>query len=214
MNFSPTTSETMKYHLRIEEHEEYKWLGGAIITPNRRDYHDPAISGLTLAHDIIEHTVIPHQDPFIDELMALGGLVAGRGSNGLFPNGLAGIIRDLLAYDPDAFMENSQYPNNKKLKDPELYHSIIKAVEEVNGDIDEEDHIPFNQQLVTSWICEGYQRFKNRFRRYDLYDVSNHMFDTIAKKVDDWLKYAELGDEADLFVRFSDYYVDLVVDDY
>ena len=38
------------------------------------------------------------------------------------------------------------------------------------------------------------------------------MFPEIEKKVDYWINNAEYLEEADLFVRFSDYYVELVVD--
>lgn len=207
----------MKYRLRIEEHQEYGEKGVTIISPNRRDYHDPATSGFTLAHDIIEHPVNPHPDPFIDELLALGGFVAGRVENNHISNiyGLTTGIRGLLDYAPDSFMENSLYPNNTKLKSVENYSKIKEAVKLVNSEYSresEEDIVHFNDQLVTSWVCEGYRRFKNRFRRYDAYYICNHMFPEIEKKVDYWINNAEYLDEADLFVRFSDYYVELVVD--
>lgn len=67
----------MKYRLQIKEHEEYGDLGAIILGPRSRSYHDP-FSGLTIAHDILEHPTKIHPDPFIDELLALGGIIAGR----------------------------------------------------------------------------------------------------------------------------------------
>jgi hypothetical protein len=45
-----------------------------------RDYFEPIARGeyFLVSHDIIEHTEVPHPDNAIDELMAIGAMLAGR----------------------------------------------------------------------------------------------------------------------------------------
>jgi hypothetical protein len=212
----------MKYRLQIKEHEEIGLPMAIILGSRSRSYHDP-VMGTGIAHDILEHPTKIHPDPFIDELLALGGIIAGRYQNtyNMRITGLKNVLYALMDQAPESFMMNSSYPNNKTLKNKERFEEIrtivSEAIQELNenssSDEDEFHQLylkQINEPLIVSWMCEGYSRFKKRFRCYDLYDISNYMFDSIEHKLDQWIQWAELEDTADLYVNFNRYGVYLI----
>ncbi len=65
-----------KYKITIQDHHILGGLG--LVVDTERGYFDPAFDGLSVAHDILEHPIRPHSCGYTDELMALGGYLAGR----------------------------------------------------------------------------------------------------------------------------------------
>jgi hypothetical protein len=204
-----------KFFLQIREHDETGEPGISIIRGGR-DYFDPAYSGLQLAHDILEHPATPHPNGYIDELMALGGVIAGRIENGWSSDrgrraSVEGDIRsDICSLATAAYHSNDDLcpkTNTGTILYDELLDEIRQAVvgglkdaeyetetEDLSTDVDTES--------VVGWICEGYRRYKKRFGS-NIYDVSNYLFDRIARVCDDWAKGAELGDNATLRVDLT-----------
>jgi hypothetical protein len=210
----------MKYQLKIEEHEEFGTNGAVILSPRFRSYHHPE-TGRGIAHDIIEHPTKIHPDPFIDELLALGAVIAGRVEHGynVTIGGIANDIESLLNSNPFSLTTDSVYTNNYTLKDQETVEMIRKAV--ATGIIDHrgmwiskyDTPLDFDEKLIVSWICEGYTRFKKRFKNYSIYNISNHVFDDITNQVGKWIKGSDIGEKADLHVNFSRYIVELIPHD-
>jgi hypothetical protein len=211
----------MRYRLQVQHNEEFGYDGAIIISPKTkvRNYHDP-VMGLGIAHDIIEHPALIHEDPYIDELMALGAMLAGRGENSLYEEYalLRDEVENLLRSYPYSLIAGSAYQKNKRIQDHDLVNNrITQSVKDAiyNAELDEDDSpLEVDENLIISWIGEGYTRYKKRFGHLDLYNISNHVFDSIKEKVDGWVKNSDIGYEAVLIVEFNKYHVDLLPMDY
>ena len=207
-----------KFHLQIREHQETGDPGISIVRGGR-DYFDPAYGGLQLAHDILEHPATPHANGYIDEFMALGGVIAGRiGSGWISEMGrkasIDGDIRsDICSLATAAYHANEDLcpkTNTRTVRDGDLLDEIRQAVvgglKDAGDEVDDiEPHDVFggvSTESIVGWICEGYSRYKKRFGS-NIYDVSNYLFDRITRVCDDWAKGAELGDNATLRVDFN-----------
>jgi hypothetical protein len=199
-----------KFHLQIREHHETGDRGISIVRGGR-DYFDPAYSGLQLAHDILEHPATPHADGYIDEFMALGGVIAGRVESGWIGGrgrraSIEGDIRpDICSLATAAYnAEDDLCPktNTRTVRDGELLDKIRQAVIGGLKDAGEDFNPDTDTESIVGWICEGYSRYKKRFGS-NIYDVSNHLFDRITLVCDNWAKGAEMGDNATLRVDFT-----------
>jgi hypothetical protein len=105
-------------------------------------------------------------------------------------------------------------PCNSRLRDIEITDQIRSAVRKglasVSDEIGEQYNFTDNTvDYITSWICKGYSLFKKRFQGLQIYDICNHLFDTIKEECDLFLKSAEIGDQAILNVTFSRYHCEL-----
>jgi hypothetical protein len=216
------------FHLTIKEHEEYG--GNGIYFNMGREYFQPAMGGLQVAHDILEHPINPHDDGYIDEFMALGGVIAGRVEN-QWTSQYGRILRiedlssDISSLAFSALMNGGSFcpeTNRTHLRDQILMNKIRKFVfkgliEAVNEYEDKEyEEIPteydFDIDSIVGWICRGYQLFNKRFS--DTYETSIYLFNKIAKVCDDWYKKSEEGDTAKLYVNFSRFTVELIENDW
>lgn len=201
-----------KYSIKLREHEEYGEIG--LVIDNNRDYFEPAISGLQCAHDILEHTIEPHYDAFTDELMALGGIIAGRIAYGwsskYHQTTLDDIKSDINSLATSAYHEQCTFVNdecNNTLKDKDLVQSIrntvrdglVEAMEEYDNDYDDElDEYDFRRMVeaeynvdrIVAWICKGYQAYKKRFANIQEYTIQ-HLFSEIGRVCDDYIKQGE-----------------------
>jgi len=231
----------MKYKLQIREHFEtgngglklgIVFLGGL----NGRDYFEPGLSGEQIAHDILEHPATAHPNGIIDELLALGGFLAGRIQHGYFNRGGRRLSMDDLesdlAYMARHCLANSEpfcvMPCRSFLRDSEM---MAEIEESVRGGLQEawENYLDngnaygnnykkkiddlFDVQSTVGWICRGVQLFRKRFSSVDMFNVSDHLFPTIAKECDRWLMNdVEVGDEAKLIVDISGMRAELLVD--
>jgi hypothetical protein len=214
-----------KYSVTLREHEEYGEIG--LVVDTQRDYFEPAISGLQCAHDIIEHTVKPHYDGYIDELMALGGVIAGRITYGWsFKYGtinLDDIKSDISSLATSAYHGQCDFVNdecNNTLKDKDFVQSIrnmvcdglIEAMGEYNDDylnpvMNESDfqrlvEEKYNVNRIVAWICKGYQAYKKRFANIQEYTIQ-HIFSEIQRVCDNFIKNGIEYQRATLCVDFT-----------
>ena len=218
-----------KYSVTLREHEEYGEIG--IVVDTNRDYFEPSISGLLAAHDILEHTVQPHVDGIIDELMALGSVIAGRIEYGYNTKHQTLSLVDiesevqLLAtscmYVGDNFCVKEC---NNKLKDKVLMNNLkkcvrnglIETISEYNkyNDVEIQEYLNENYNLdhIVGWICKGYQIFKKRFNNIPDYNYI-HIFDRIAEVCDNFIQNGFEGQNATLFVNYKEARVWLEVED-
>ena len=216
----------VKFHLAIAEHQEFG-ENGIIVKSQSRDYFEPALAGFTLAHDILEHTVNPHCDGYVDELMALGGLIAGRIEYGwASPYGRRITLKDISSdiYSLATASLNAMEYNsfnvekcNSYIQDKDLMAEIKTNIrqgllEAINEYQDEEyNDIPENYNFdinsMAGHIAKGYQLFRKRFSHlgYNFIDL----FNDIAKQADKFMKGAEVGQEAILTVDFKNSRVNL-----
>jgi hypothetical protein len=224
------------YKLQIREHFEtgnpgIVFVGGL----NGRDYFEPGLSGEQIAHDILEHPTSPHPDGVIDELLALGGFFAGRIKHGYMNRGGRELLIDDLQSDVSSLARHcliSSEPFCAKpfrgfLRDSGTMGGIRKSVmgglrEAWDEYIDENSVVVRSEEKIedifdvnstVGWICKGVQLFRKRFSSVSIFDVSDHLFPTIAKECDRWLMNdVEVGDEAKLIVDISGMRAELLVD--
>jgi hypothetical protein len=213
-----------KYKITIREHEESSELG---LVVNNRDYFDPALSGFVVAHDIMEHTIKQHSCKFTDELMALGGFVAGRVNMPYYDGYRYASIDDMEADLVDlmkaALNEEGDDNSFTRIDKCRSYIScsqtmseiknitekcIIKALKEWEGDSSIDD---YDIKSIVGWICKGHHLFKRRFKGINTYNL----FNNIKEAADKFLSnQVELN--GTLYVNFSTglVYIDTDWDEY
>jgi hypothetical protein len=209
-----------KYSLVIKEHEEYGGLG--IVVDTGRNYFEPGLDGLVVAHDILEHTVKPHSCGYTDELMAIGGYIAGRVQVGYNSRGyrsasiddVSSDIQSLLTaslngddYDFTKIDKCNSYLQDQWIMDKlrkNVREGIIEALDEwSDGEYGEEELADYDIDSIVGWICKGYQAFNRRFS-YSLRTYGyKSLFDSIRKESDRFLSDAIEGQTATLHVDFS-----------
>jgi hypothetical protein len=214
--FVSFTTDTMKtYKLKIRKHEDYGSLG--VIVDTGRPYFEP-FDGLVAAHDIIEHPAKPHPCSVIDELMALGGVMAGRVEHGWSDKKAGGFRRissdDLVGeisrlaincfHGQGYFCEKygKGYLNNKEVEQ-EIRRAVLLGMEEAKSEVEED--LGYDVDSAVAWICKGYQAYKRRFRGLDGYSIANHLFDEITDCCDSLIKSGDEGRIEFLNVEFNSY---------
>ncbi len=207
-----------KYSITIQEHQEYGLLG--LVVDTGREYFEPAMDGLVVAHDILEHPIKPHSCGYTDELMALGGFLAGRVERGYKTRGYnPASIRD-IEYDIHSLLlpaPNEDGVNNTitKIDKCRSYIKCSQTMEELKGavkkgiivalvewsDWEYEDHLlkAYDIDSIVGWICKGYNLFNKRFNNINTYDL----FDNIRKVSDNFLSNQIEGMTGTLCVQFS-----------
>jgi hypothetical protein len=208
-----------KYSITIQEHQEYGGLG--IVVDTGRGYFEPAMSGLTVAHDILEHTVKPHSCGYTDELMAIGGYIAGRVENCYNSSRYRTARLDDVSSDIQSLFtaalnedgEDNPFNNiekcNSYLQDEYTMNELKKEVKEgimqaydewTDGEFEGWQIDQYDINSIVGWICVGYQQFKKRFVNVGNY---NYLFDSIKKKSDAFLSNGFEGQSATLYVDFT-----------
>jgi hypothetical protein len=201
------------YKLQTREHEEYGGLG--VIVDTGRPYFEP-FNGLVAAHDIIEHPVKPHLCSVTDELLALGGIMAGRVEYGwtYLRDRCKSISSDDVATEVARLSESCFHGQGyfcKKevshLKDKEIEQEIriavVSGIKQAESEV--EANLDYDVNSATAWICKGYQAYKRRFRDLDGYSISNHLFDEIADCCNKLIKDGDEDRTAFLHVEFNSY---------
>jgi hypothetical protein len=200
------------YRLKVKEHEEY---GLGLVVDVGRPYFEP-LQGLSIAHDVLEHTIKPHPNPYIDELMALGGLIAGRVETGWCSQyGRWSRVSDIAAdvevlasgcINSGKYLEwggcKAHLLHNTHLKD-DIRDAVLKGIKDAEYEC--EESIDCDIDSTTAWIIKGYQAYKKRFRRLGNYGVANTIFNSIATCCDNLLKQANDGETYSLHVDFKGY---------
>ena len=124
------------YKITVKEHEEHGELG--LVVDVGRPYFEP-FRGLVIAHDILEHTVTPHPNPVVDELMAIGGIVAGRlkcgwnSSRGYRMLDLNDIAMDVSRMAESCFYNGNAFcslPCNSYIQDKDIVELMRKGIEQ------------------------------------------------------------------------------------
>lgn len=206
----------MRYELVTEEDVERGSTGAVIQGWDRPDFQ-PA-RGLQLAHDILEHPAKKHKNPFVDELMALGGMTLLRMENGYPASRLRALDGTDIASDIHQMLWDDRFSIDRPQKTvnaPSIGHYLDQAYEEslmlVETEWDTDDQGRVRQEIeenwpsIRSWICQGYKAARKRYLNLDTYTLAYGLFNDIAREVDDWLKWAEVGDTATLQVKISQY---------
>lgn len=209
-----------KYKITIEEHQEYGGLG--LVVDTGRDYFEPAMDGLVVAHDILEHPVRPHKCGYTDELMAIGGFIAGRvemgyNSRGYREASIDDVKQDIHSLFTSALNEegsdNNPFTNIDKCKSSidfytmsqlkdKVKEGILNAVAEYTDCEFEGWHIDcYDIDSIVGWICKGYNLFNKRFNNANICDL----FANIRSTCDRFLNDSEKDDgfKATLYVEFS-----------
>jgi hypothetical protein len=201
------------YELKVKEHEEELGELGLLVNVGRT--HFSPYDGLSVAHDIIEHTFRPHPNPAIDELMAFEAIVAGRietrwTGRGYLPSTVQDLSIDVCSLVSGCTMrgESIKWSGSRSYLQrtcitEEIRGAVIKGVKEAEDECEEKLDCDINSTV--SWIIKGYQAYKRRFRRLDIYNVSNRLFNSIVSCCDDLLKHAEEGETHSLHIDFQAY---------
>jgi hypothetical protein len=210
------------YSLTIKEHEEYGGLG--IVVDTGRSYFEPGFNGLVVAHDILEHTVKPHSCGYTDELMAIGGYIAGRvacdySSSGFRSSSIDDVSSDIQSLLTAALNEDGDDNVFTKIDKCKSYlqdewtmdklrktvrEGIIEAVSEwTDGEYEAWRIDQYDINSIVGWICKGYQLFNKRFS-YTLRTYGyRSLFDSIRKESDQFLSNGFEGQTATLHVDFN-----------
>lgn len=207
----------MKYKLVIKEHEDLG-TNGIVILNSSRDWFEPAL-GIGIAHDILEHPLRPHTCPYIDELMALGGLIYIRWLNGAMANKFRSFkAEDLTAdlyelarsYEGPVFV--STHSGSKTVQDENVRDLIEECLEALPSFFyeNEDEHLVWNKENVRSYLIKGYQLAMRRFYTLDSYLIAHNLFPSIEKQCDLWLKSGEVGYTAELNLNLSQYRSNLI----
>jgi hypothetical protein len=177
------------------------------------------------AHDILEHPLKEHPNGYIDELMAVGGILAGRIDAGWRSTwGRTIDHRDLIS-DISSLIDNGHSegmltgltPRKRYIQDEDFMSEIREIVTEgIKNGLEEHYDEKISSQVkarrqydvgtLTAWVIEGYRAYKKRFRNYDNYSISVRLFNEIAEVCDKFLKGAEEEyQEGTLHVDFTGY---------
>jgi hypothetical protein len=218
-----------KYSITIQEHQEYGLLG--LVVDTGRDYFEPAIDGLVLAHDILEHPIKPHSCGYTDELMAIGGFLAGRvemeyKTRGYNPASIRDIESDIHSLLLSALNEDGV---NNTITEIDKCHSYIKCpqtMEELKGavkkgildvldewlDGEYEDHLlkvynlnsieEFHDLMTDSYVGWICKGYNLFKKRFNNINTYN-LFDDIRKVSDNFLSNQIEGMTGTLCVQFS-----------
>lgn len=207
-----------KYPFSVREHEEYGEIG--IVMETGRRYFEPAFNGIIVAHDILEHALTPHSCAYTDELMAIGGYIAGRvkydcsfsGFRGASINNVSTDIRSLLTSSLNEDGDDNPLFRvekcNSYVQDTwtmdilrrEVKEGITKGLKEwTDGKGVEERLDSYDINSIVGWICKGHQLFNKRFS--GVYNYPD-LFRSIAKESDIFLYDSFEGDSATLYVNF------------
>jgi hypothetical protein len=215
-----------KYKISIQEHQENGCLG--LVVDTERGYFDPAIDGLLVAHDILEHPIIPHSCGYTDELMAIGGYLAGRVEMLRYKiKGYKYASIDDIEFDICSLLVASlnEDGNNNPITKIDKCRSHIKCektmnklrelvkkgiLDAINEWMDGYDIDAMNEEndsrigdydidSIVGWICKGHNLFNKRFNNINIYDL----FDNIRKVSNNFLSNQIEGMTGTLFVEFS-----------
>jgi len=178
-----------------------------------RDYFNPISNYYFLAaHDIIEHTEVPHPNNTIDELMAIGAMLRGRSyyidtsiarSEHIERIGfyMYKILNDL---GPLSEVCHSDYTGEALFG--EVYNSVETGISKyIEMKPTSERQISFNAADITNWMFHGQKLFLERFANPQ--GVSTTLFDGIKAKIKIWHSRGEK--DGLLCVDFDTLQVDL-----
>lgn len=143
----------IKFTLTLEDFDLIKVEGDFV-----RDYFFPFVGGENgLIHDILDHSEVPHPNPYTDELIAIGGLLYRLECEGkpITIDKICKLIRAVfLCFERDGATKLCD--ENHTISKPS---SLIK--EGVICALSDYDSILITN--VVDWISQGYNMAKDRF---------------------------------------------------
>lgn len=173
-------AKTLEYILKLEEHKDYGDMGLTICDKEGsqiRPYHEPAVSPLQFAHDLVEHSLKPHSDAFADEFIALGGLVFVRYDTGYIPEtrySRSVSTKDLhsdfvqlynyMEYDMPSMGRNVIHDKDTRSR---LEYLINEVLEHNDSKYPEDSVIELNKEekrKVLNYMLLGYTETKKRYK--------------------------------------------------
>ena len=201
----------MQYHLIIAEDSATRYYGIKFKFPIENREHFRPGDGEQLAHDILEHPLTAHADMVVDELMALGGLNAGRiqhgyirkySNRGMSYNDFSADILSLLQsmyYDREIFCSHRCSDTCEDYE--QISTAVDTAIEKYKRILHDPELVYFSRDNIIGWVCRGYNLFKERFTSGE--DVVRYLFPRIIAVAEAWARKSNLGDEAILNVCYS-----------
>lgn len=196
----------MKHVFVCEEHKEFGGLGWRL--ESQPDF-DP-LSGMAVAHDILEHFPNGDESPS-DEFQALGASLLIRGEGGFFVfsspgENIGADLPEIMRHVVHKNMGLSSAPKTRPL-DEYVEEWIKEAVgvllEELKLWYDKEDaeHVKSMIPDMVGWMRIGYRRAKARYKG-KLWQVRD-AFRKIQEEADKALKHAEEEDKLELSVSLA-----------
>lgn len=206
------------YTFSVKMHEEYGTLGYA---PTWYPNGDP-LSGMAVAHDILEH--FPHDPGDAEgEFQAFGAGLFIRGDTGYFGrNGNMVPAEEHLASEIGMVWGYHTGRDNRTTLRPcgvMKYHETMDQCRKIAllgmGDfVERGEPIPSekNIELIARWIARGYKRASIRYAKHDAYEIAYQLFEPIETQADALLKHADEGMVLTVHVDLSHLKVALDVD--
>ena len=200
------------------QHEDFGHMG---LKPNWMPNGDP-FDGLGCAHDMLEHFAT-QTSPLEGECEAIGAHLYLRLQNGYHisrqrgPRELWKQLRDQLGSCMKDFMYDdlrapTVVPTRPLDADTEaaLQRALDDAVAYAVSEFDPRDEalnarydMPAFRAGMEAWVRRGYRKAVRRYARHDTFDISEHLFDRVASKLDYLMEHflkdgAQVGVSLDL----------------
>lgn len=175
-------------------------LGSEGYILESRQYLDGYIvdtEGTLIAHDLVEHPVTPHKNLAVDEFLALGAICYFRDycwqvqelSTNIRYNIAENVASDVYGLLEYICMEDLyipeppvKYSRNSIVKEA-VHRGFKNALTSEYFDYDKSILSRQLKQRLEGWLATGEQRFKDRFKHADIYDVGQ-AFIQIAKCIE------------------------------
>lgn len=121
------------------------------------DIGRPGNSSGFWAHDIIEHTVTPHPNRYIDEFLAIGSVIPSDDGEIRRVGGVVSLMYG-VARRKDEIDRLCPEPSESAVC-PELAERVRNSLE-ASGMVEIPDYLPGN---IASWVSRGAEQFTERF---------------------------------------------------
>jgi hypothetical protein len=173
---------------------------------------DP-FDGLGCAHDCLEHFAT-QTEPIEGECEALGAHMFLRLENGWAAKNrisrqetwyrMGGLLSSCLTDMADQGLDKPTLLLTRPLpasSEAELQQALDEAFRLAKGDYDESDYQarlaePGLREAVASWVRSGYRRAAKRYAKKDTFEISDRLFDRVAKSLDTLItEYLQPGDK-------------------
>lgn len=207
---APIANPPLHMSFVLEEHREYGEKGWR---PKNQPTFDP-LSGMTVAHDILEHFA-DSSDSADDEFQALGAALFVRGLGGYWQHSWsspgANVGSDLVSIMRHIVENETTFhepPNTSRLgKDEDqvegwIVEALVDALNELKAETGGEPEFMREANAlktkVAGWLRVGFRRAVKRYAKFGKRGgalQATAMFREIEQKADHALKVGEIGDE-------------------
>lgn len=190
---------TEKYSIEIVHSEEFGELAMFIQGMRKTTFMYESQSGMTIAHDILEHVNGLNQiGGFEDELQAIGAITVGRYAND--KTRMVDITTELcnnFLYFEQSDRETLRYEEQPKSDEyeEEFVEALCLMDEGLEEEVNEEKLKQFKKAAI-HLLREGETKFRARFAKFDAYPIEYavELFERIEKEVNYFFKDGLEGD--------------------